>query len=61
MCIGREPDRAMQGDEELALDEIRRLFARYRRIARHGIVTEHDHSPEPSVEETEKAPALTAR
>jgi len=51
----------MQGDEELALDEIRRLFARYRRIARHGIVTEHDHSPEPSVEETEKAPALTAR
>jgi hypothetical protein len=61
MCTGREPDREMQGDEELALDEIRQLFARYRRIARHANVIEHDDMPQPSVEETEKAPVLTAR
>jgi hypothetical protein len=29
-------------DDEQALEEIRQLFARYRRIARHGMVTERD-------------------
>ena len=28
--------------DEQALEEIRQLFARYRRIARHGMVTERD-------------------
>ena len=61
MCTGREPDHDKQRDDELALDEIRRLFARYRRIARHAIVTEHDEAPQPLAEEPEKAPALTGR
>ena len=30
--------------DEQALEEIRQLFARYRRIARHGMVTERDES-----------------
>jgi hypothetical protein len=38
----REPDRTVQDDDEQALEEIRQLFARYRRIARHGMVTERD-------------------
>jgi hypothetical protein len=38
----REPDRTVQDDDERALEEIRQLFARYRRIARHGMVTERD-------------------
>jgi hypothetical protein len=35
-----EPDRESRGDEQQALEEIRQLFARYRQIARHGMVTE---------------------
>ena len=46
-----EPDREGRSDDEQALEEIRQLFARYRQIARHGIVTERN---EP-VEETEAA------
>ena len=42
MCDEREPDRDVRHDDEQALEEIRQLFARYRRIARHGIVTERD-------------------
>ena len=33
-------------DDREALEEIRRLFARYRRIARHGMVTERDEPAE---------------
>jgi hypothetical protein len=36
-----------QPDDREALEEIRRLFARYRRIARHGMVTERDEPAEP--------------
>jgi hypothetical protein len=43
---------ASRPDDREALEEIRRLFARYRRIARHGMVTERD---EP-VEERDTAP-----
>ena len=32
--------------DEQALEEIRQLFARYRRIARHGMVTERDEPAE---------------
>ncbi|HEX5618669.1 MAG TPA: hypothetical protein VFX51_09625 [Solirubrobacteraceae bacterium] len=46
----QQPEPPRQDDRE-ALEEIRRLFARYRRIARHGMVTERD---EP-VEERETA------
>jgi hypothetical protein len=40
-----EPDPGRTDDEQ-ALEEIRQLFARYRRIARHGMVTERDESAE---------------
>jgi hypothetical protein len=46
MCEEREADRDTRSDEEMALEEIRQLFARYRRIARHGIVTERDETAE---------------
>jgi hypothetical protein len=43
----REPRRsARTHDDEQALEEIRQLFARYRRIARHGVVAERDERPE---------------
>ena len=51
MCEEREPDRDAKSHDEQALEEIRQLFARYRRIARHGRVTER---PEPA-EEVEAA------
>jgi len=41
-----QQDEAPGRDDRQALEEIRQLFARYRRIARHGIVTERDESAE---------------
>jgi hypothetical protein len=41
----QEPE-TPKGDDREALEEIRRLFARYRRIARHGMVTERDEPVE---------------
>lgn len=49
MCDEREPDRDTRSEDEQALEEIRRLFARYRQVAHHGVVAERD--------ETTKAPA----
>ena len=37
-----EPVRDRRRDDQQALDEIRRLFARYREAARHGQVKERD-------------------
>jgi hypothetical protein len=42
----REQDRDIQSGDEQALEEIRQLFARYRQIARHGMVTERSERPE---------------
>jgi hypothetical protein len=58
MGVEDEPDRDTQADDEQALEEIRRLFARYRRVARHGMVTERD---EPDATEPERAPAMASR
>ena len=55
-----EPDRDTRHDEQQALEEIRLLFARYRQIARHGMVTEHEHA-ELRAEESEDTPALAGR
>jgi hypothetical protein len=56
--VGPEPDRDTRGDEQQALEEIRRLFERYREIARHAMpVDEHDEQPE----EPEGALVLAAR
>jgi hypothetical protein len=46
MGDGREPDHETRNDDKQALEEIRQLFARYRRIARHGMVTERDDTTE---------------
>ena len=55
-----EPDRDIRPDEE-ALEEIRLLFARYRRVARHGMVTEHDEPIESRGAESSAVPALAGR
>lgn len=57
MCDGREPDQETRSDDDQALEEIRRLFARYRRIARHGMVSERDET----AEEPEEAEAFAGR
>jgi hypothetical protein len=57
--VGTEPDRDTRGDDQLALEEIRRLFDRYRQIARHGMVSERDEIEE--TEEAEQPPALAVR
>jgi hypothetical protein len=61
MCVEREPDRDSQSDDEQALEEIRQLFARYRQVARHGVVTERDEIPEAPADDVEATPALAAR
>jgi hypothetical protein len=40
-----EPVRDMRCDDQQALEEIRRLFARYREAARHGQAKERDDPP----------------
>ena len=57
MCEAREPEREDRSDDEQALEEIRQLFARYRQVARHGMVTERDET----AEEPEAAEALAGR
>jgi hypothetical protein len=52
---GCEPDRDPRRDDQQALEEIRRLFARYREAARHGIVAEHDELDELRPEESEES------
>jgi hypothetical protein len=44
MCDARESDRDAGSDDEQALEEIRQLFARYRQVARHGMVAERDET-----------------
>jgi len=57
----REPDRDTRYDEHQALEEIRLLFARYRQMARHGMVTEHDEHAERRAEGSKDTPALAGR
>jgi hypothetical protein len=40
------PVRDMRRGDQQALEEIRRLFARYRQVARHGQATERHEPPE---------------
>jgi hypothetical protein len=57
MCGEREPDQDVHEDDEQALEEIRLLFARYRRIARHGMVAERDER----ADERDEAKAFAGR
>jgi len=61
VSVALEPDRDTREDESLALEEIRQLFARYRRIARHGIVAERAESAEGRAEEANGAPVPSER
>ena len=55
MSVALEADRETRGDESQALEEIRQLFARYRQIARHGVVAEHAEPVEAHAEEPNRA------
>jgi hypothetical protein len=59
--VGYEPDRDTQSDDQQALEEIRRLFARYREAARHGVVIERDEPAELRAEAPEEPQALAGR
>lgn len=47
MTAAQTHDEAKRRDDERAREEIRELFARYRRLARHGVVREHDERRPP--------------
>ena len=55
MGVGYGSDRDMRGDDQLALEEIRQLFERYRQTARHAKVIERDEPAEVQAEEPERA------
>jgi hypothetical protein len=61
VSVALEPDRDTRGDETQALEEIRQLFARYRQIARHGVVTEHAEPVEAHTDEPNRAPVSPER
>jgi hypothetical protein len=56
MC---EQDPYMRGDEDQALEEIRRLFERYRACARQS--DRFDEDDEQAAELPDRAPVLTLR
>jgi len=60
VCGTDERDRDIRQDEE-ALQEIRLLFARYRRIARLGMVNERDEQAGARAEEPDNVPSLAGR
>jgi hypothetical protein len=59
--VKSEPDPDVRHKDDEALEEIRRLFARYRQTARHGQVTERGESAEPRTAEERDAAALPGR
>jgi len=61
VSVALEPDRDTRSDETQALEEIRQLFARYRQIARHGVVAEHDQPVEAGAQEPSRAPVPPER
>ena len=62
MSVGREQDRYRRSDERRVLEEIRRLFGRYRMTARPAMeAAEHDEHAAAATETPDKAPVLTLR
>jgi hypothetical protein len=60
MSVGREQDRYRQRDEQRVLEEIRRLFERYRGTGRQATeAAEHDEHAAAAPETPDKAPTLT--
>jgi hypothetical protein len=61
MGFKHDPGRENRQDEQEALEEFHRLFARKRQTARHGRVTEHDEPPETRAERQQHRPASPRR
>jgi hypothetical protein len=61
VSVALEPDRDTRGDETQALEEIRQLFARYRQIARHGVVAERAAPVEAHAEDRTAPPVPPER
>ena len=61
MGLNLEPDPDVRHKDDEALEEIRRLFARYRQAGRHGQVTERGESAELRAEESHDAATLPDR
>jgi hypothetical protein len=61
VSVAPELDRDTRDDDTQALEEIRQLFARYRQIARHGVVAEHAEPVEAHAEEPNRAPVPPER
>ena len=59
--MDQEPDRDTRRDEEQALEEIRRLFTRYRQRARHGQLTDLEEPAEAPAAESTDAETPTGR
>jgi hypothetical protein len=56
-----EPERDTRRDDQQALEEIRRLFARYRQIARHGQAAERDEPTEARTDDAKQTAAVPVR
>ena len=61
MTVRPQPVRDKRREDEQALEEIRRLFARYREAARHGQTKERDDSPEPRIDKVKRAGPVPGR
>ena len=57
MGMNPEPDRDTRRDDEQALEEIRRLFTRYRERARHGQIADLEEPAGVSVAESTETSA----
>jgi hypothetical protein len=55
--VRSEQDRAIPRDDQRIVEEIRRLFERYRETARHAA----ESMPDPQDESPDRAPVLTSR
>jgi hypothetical protein len=61
VAVRPEPVRDTRRDDEQALEEIRRLFARYRQAARHGQAKERDDSLVARADEAKRTAASSVR
>jgi hypothetical protein len=57
VVVRPEAVRDKRRDDQQALEEIRRLFARYREVARHGQAKERDAPREARTDEAKRAPS----
>jgi hypothetical protein len=61
VIVRPEPVRDMRREDQQALEEIRRLFARYRQVARHGQAMERGDAPHGRSDEPRRAEGTTRR